>query len=99
MDDSPTPRIRTASHDLPVSAELAAFLSGHWAATPPDDLRIPVAELTPARRARLSARFPGERLIVPAGGFTVRSNDFTDQVSEDRIARWDGRPRRPGSIY
>lgn len=75
MDDAITTGIRTASHDLPVSPELAAFLSGHWAATPPGDIRIPVAELTPARRARLSARFPGERLIVPAGELQVRSND------------------------
>jgi Xaa-Pro aminopeptidase len=28
-----------------------------------------------ARRERLSARFPGERLVVPAGGLQVRSND------------------------
>ncbi|MFG2226584.1 aminopeptidase P family protein [Streptomyces sp. NPDC048644] len=82
MDDSNATRntatsgIRTASHDLPISAELAAFLSGHWAATPPPgNTQNPVAELTPARRARLSARFPGERLIIPAGELKVRSND------------------------
>ncbi|TJZ57292.1 aminopeptidase P family protein [Streptomyces piniterrae] len=76
MNDSITTGIRTASHDLPVSPELAAFLSGQWAPTPPPgDIRLPVAELTPARRARLSARFPGERLIIPAGGLRVRSND------------------------
>ncbi|MGW1375172.1 aminopeptidase P family protein [Streptomyces sp. NPDC002446] len=76
MDDPTTIPIRTASHDLPVSPELAAFLSGQWAAAPlPDGIRLPAAELTPARRARLSARFPGERLIVPAGELKVRSND------------------------
>ncbi|MBL1099235.1 aminopeptidase P family protein [Streptomyces sp. 205] len=47
-----------------------------WAATPlPADIRLAAADVTPARRARLSARFPGERLIVPAGELRVRSND------------------------
>ncbi|GGS14903.1 Xaa-Pro aminopeptidase 1 [Streptomyces aureoverticillatus] len=68
--------LRTVSHDLPVSPEFAAFMAADWAASPlPDDIRLPVADLTPARRARLSARFPGERLVIPAGELRVRSND------------------------
>ncbi|MDT0448407.1 aminopeptidase P family protein [Streptomyces hesseae] len=68
--------LRTVSHDLPVSPELERFMAGGWAATPlPGDIRLPVADLAAARRARLSARFPGERLIVPAGRLKVRSND------------------------
>jgi len=35
----------------------------------------PAAPFTAERRARLSARFPGDRLVVPAGSFKVRSND------------------------
>ncbi|WP_324197197.1 aminopeptidase P family protein [Streptomyces sp. NRRL B-1677] len=67
---------RTASHDLPVSAEFQAFMAGNWAPTPlSGDIRLPVADLAAARRAKLSARFPGERLIVPAGELAVRSND------------------------
>lgn len=67
---------RTSSHDLPVSAALEAFMSTGWAATPlPPDVEAPVQELTPARRARVAARFPGERLVVPAGNLAVRSND------------------------
>ncbi|MFI6446849.1 aminopeptidase P family protein [Kitasatospora sp. NPDC050543] len=47
-----------------------------WAATPlPADRRVPGHQLTPARRARLSAVFPGERIVVPAGELKVRSND------------------------
>ncbi|MGH4031568.1 hypothetical protein ACQB60_21830 [Actinomycetota bacterium Odt1-20B] len=34
---------------------------------------MPAADFTAARRARLSARFPGERLIVPAGELRVRT--------------------------
>ncbi|TXS34401.1 M24 family metallopeptidase [Streptomyces sp. ms191] len=75
MTETPA-RPYTAGHDLPVSPELAAFMAEGWAPSPlPDGTRVPGADLTPARRARLSARFPGERLIVPAGELRVRSND------------------------
>lgn len=61
------PPLHTGSHDLPVSPELAAFMGADWAAGPlPGDVRVPACAVTPARRARLSARFPGERLLVPA---------------------------------
>jgi Xaa-Pro aminopeptidase len=35
----------------------------------------PVTEWARARRERLTEQFPGERLVVPAGGYKVRSND------------------------
>ncbi|MGW4898098.1 aminopeptidase P family protein [Kitasatospora sp. NPDC004240] len=70
------PGLNTGSHDLPVSPALDAFMGTAWAATPlPADARVPGHHVTPARRARLSAAFPGERLIVPAGELKVRSND------------------------
>ncbi|MFD9071413.1 aminopeptidase P family protein [Streptomyces lasiicapitis] len=76
MDKPVATTVRTVSHDLSISPELASFMSANWAATPlPDDIRLPAADLTPARRARLSARFPGERLVVAAGELKVRSND------------------------
>ncbi|MGR8008156.1 aminopeptidase P family protein [Streptomyces hypolithicus] len=80
MPETPLPersvRLNTGSHDLPVSAELDAFMGTGWAATPlPADSRVPGHDRTPARRAKLSARFPGERLVVPAGQLMVRSND------------------------
>ncbi|MFI6937678.1 aminopeptidase P family protein [Streptomyces sp. NPDC050418] len=69
-------RPRTTSHDLDVSPELAASMAQGWAPSPlPGELELPMAALTARRRARLSARFPGERLIVPAGELKVRSND------------------------
>ncbi|MGG2460491.1 aminopeptidase P family protein [Streptomyces sp. RGM 3693] len=80
---------RTVSHDLPVSPELARFLARDWAATPlPDDIRLPAADVTPARRARLSARFPGERLIVPAGELAVRSNDCDHRFRPHSAYAW-----------
>lgn len=75
MTDTPS-RLNTGSHDLPASAELSRFMAGNWTPSPlPAGSRVTAYEVTPARRARLSARFPGERLIVPAGGLRVRSND------------------------
>lgn len=76
MHDPLTGTPRTAGHDLPVSPEFEVFMAGGWAPTPlPADIRSAAADFTPARRARLSARFPGERLIIPAGELKVRSND------------------------
>jgi len=66
----------TASHDLPVSATLSAYISGDWAPTPLPDLSAePAAPWAARRRAALSARYPSERLVVPAGRLAVRSND------------------------
>lgn len=60
----------------PQSAAFREFISGAWA---PRDEQLPqraaVADYTPARRDAISAAFPGERLIIPAGGLKVRSND------------------------
>ncbi|WP_017598972.1 aminopeptidase P family protein [Nocardiopsis lucentensis] len=59
-----------------VSDELAAWMSTGWADTERRDLEpIEQAEHTARRRAALSAAFPGERLVVPAGQLLTRSND------------------------
>lgn len=59
-----------------VSNELAANMKTGWADTELRDLEpIPQAAETAARRAGLSDRFPGERLVIPAGNLKVRSND------------------------
>jgi len=81
--DSPAPavgpssRTETGSHDLPVTAALAALMRTGWAT--PDATSVgaptPVAQYTSARRDRLSAAYPGERLIVPSGSLVRRSND------------------------
>lgn len=63
-----------------VSDELAENMKSGWADTELHGLE-PIAQAaeTAARRAALSARFPGERLVVPAGRLKTRSND-TDYV-------------------
>lgn len=59
-----------------VSDELAANMKSGWADTELHGLEpIPQAVHTAARRAALSARFPGERLVIPAGNLKTRSND------------------------
>ncbi|MFD5119774.1 aminopeptidase P family protein [Streptomyces sp. NPDC058385] len=59
-----------------VSDELAASMKSGWADTELHGLEpIAQASETAARRAALSARFPGERVVVPAGNLKTRSND------------------------
>ncbi|MGY5123456.1 aminopeptidase P family protein [Streptomyces nigrescens] len=59
-----------------VSDELAENMKSGWADTELRDLQ-PVEQAPNAarRRAALSARFPGERLVIPAGNLKTRSND------------------------
>lgn len=60
----------------PQSAAFREFIAGNWQARA-EALpgREVVADYTPERRSALSRAFPGERLIIPAGGLKVRSND------------------------
>lgn len=74
----PTPPIKQRKNSVyaGVSDELAANMKTGWADTERSDLRpVPQAAQTAARRAALSTRFPGERLVIPAGNLKVRSND------------------------
>ena len=60
----------------PSNDEFRAFIAASWAPRstdkPAQALAAPYAAL---RRAAASAAFPGERLVIPAGGLKVRSND------------------------
>jgi Xaa-Pro aminopeptidase len=64
----------------PTTEEFRKFVKSGWAprsvATPE---RAEVAPYAAARRVEVSKAFPGERLVIPAGGLKVRSND-TDYV-------------------
>jgi Xaa-Pro aminopeptidase len=60
----------------PTTDELRAFIKSGWVPrsdTPPD--RAAVAPYAAARREAVSAQFPGERLVIPAGGLKIRTND------------------------
>ncbi|WP_409483622.1 aminopeptidase P family protein [Arsenicicoccus dermatophilus] len=60
----------------PTSAEFRDFVASGWAprASEPTP-RAEVADVTAPRRAAVSERFAGERLVITAGGLKVRSND------------------------
>ncbi|MFI2611835.1 aminopeptidase P family protein [Kitasatospora sp. NPDC018619] len=85
----PPTGLDTGSHDLPVSPALASFMATGWAATPlPADARVPGYDRFPGRRARLSAAFPGERLVVPAGRLKVRCNDLDFRFRPHSAYAW-----------
>jgi Xaa-Pro aminopeptidase len=60
----------------PVSTSFKDYISSHWAERT-ETLPSPrdVAVYTAARRRRISALHPGERLVIAAGAAKVRSND------------------------
>ncbi|MFE9171859.1 aminopeptidase P family protein [Streptomyces kebangsaanensis] len=61
-----------------ISEELSASMRTGWADTEKRELTLEEqAPYAAARRAALSARFPGERLVIPSGNLKVRSNDDT----------------------
>ena len=60
----------------PSSAAFLEWVTSGWAERPASTaVPADVAPFTAVRRARLAAQFPGERLVVPAGAYKVRSND------------------------
>jgi Xaa-Pro aminopeptidase len=60
----------------PSSSAFLDWVTSGWAERPASTaVAGEAAPFTVVRRARLAAQFPGERLVVPAGGYKVRSND------------------------
>ncbi len=60
----------------PTSEAFKKFIATGWSAPDPTlPELLPAAEQAVARRAALSAQYPGQRLVIPAGGHVVRSND------------------------
>ncbi len=67
--------LKTESHDPSVPEAYAAFMRTGWDER---EREVPAHPITPwaaARRARLAATFPGERLVLPGGTFKVRAAD------------------------
>jgi Xaa-Pro aminopeptidase len=65
----------TQGHDQPVPDAYATFMRQGWGERELDLPPHPVAQWSAQRRASLAEKFPGERLVVPAGNFKVRAND------------------------
>lgn len=71
---------KTASHDNDPSPKLREFMNSGWADSERHDVALrDVGVWAAKRRDALSQAFPGERLVIPAGTYKVRSND-TDYV-------------------
>ncbi|MBW4032286.1 MAG: aminopeptidase P family protein [Acidobacteria bacterium] len=73
---APTPKTDENRSTTPVSSTFKDYIFGQWAERV-ETLPSPrdVASSAAARRRRISAMHPGERLIIPAGPAKVRSND------------------------
>jgi Xaa-Pro aminopeptidase len=103
-DQAPTtaPRATSNRSTTPVSDAFKAYISGGWAERP-DVAPEPreQADFAAARRAVLSRRFPGKRLIVPAGAAKVRSNDtdyaYRAHSAFAHLTGW-GSDAVPGSV-
>jgi len=67
--------VNAQSHDPAVPAAYAAFMRTGWGDRELDLPPHPVTGYAAARRTRLAEAFPGERLVIPAGTYKVRSND------------------------
>ena len=64
------------NRQVPFSEAFKEFIAKGWA---PHPTQLPVqlesAPYAARRRRQISSQFPGDRLIIPAGGLRVRSND------------------------
>ncbi|MEI6649752.1 MAG: aminopeptidase P family protein [Actinomycetes bacterium] len=66
----------TRVHDIPVADQLTEFMKDGWAPSPLEGVTAsPAVPYCAKRRADLSAKYPGVRLILPAGAAKTRSND------------------------
>jgi Xaa-Pro aminopeptidase len=74
---------KTEAHDPKVPAAWSAFMRTGWGDRELDLPRHPIAPYAAARRQRLADAFPGERLVLPAGGFKVRSYDTDYRFRSD----------------
>ncbi|MYU21799.1 M24 family metallopeptidase [Streptomyces sp. SID8352] len=66
----------TDGHDGTTPDPAPGPFAGGWADTAAAPPPLSGASWAAKRRAALSERFPGERIVVPSGGLKVRSNDF-----------------------
>jgi Xaa-Pro aminopeptidase len=100
--ESDAPKGTTNRSTLPQSDRFADYIGSRWAQTetPLPPLREH-ARYAAERRARISARFPGKRLVLPAGDLKTRSNDteypFRAHSAFAHLTGW-GSDTVPGSV-
>jgi Xaa-Pro aminopeptidase len=79
---SETP-LHTESHDPAVPEAYSQFMRQGWGDRELDLPPHPITSYAAARREKLAEAFPGERLVLPAGGFKVRSYDTDYRFRSD----------------
>ena len=79
----PEPELHTEAHDPAVPAAYSSFMRQGWGDRELDLPPHPIAPYAAARRQRLAEAFPGERLVLPAGTFKVRSYDTDYRFRSD----------------
>ncbi len=91
---------RKTSFGTPPSARLSEYMRRGWseAAEPPGVFPGPPAELLGQRRARLSARWPGARLIIPAGQPRLRAGDTHYPFRPESNYVWLTGDQTPGGV-
>ncbi|HNN47921.1 MAG TPA: aminopeptidase P N-terminal domain-containing protein, partial [Marmoricola sp.] len=87
-DPTDSGELATESHDPSVPAAYAEFMRTGWGDTSLDIAPHPIIPWAEQRRAKLAEIFPGERLVIPAGGFRVRSNDTDYKFRSDTAHTW-----------
>ncbi len=74
-DQTSETQLHTEAHDPAVPAAYSTFMRQGWGDRELDLPPHPITPYAAARRQRLAEAFPGERLVLPAGGYKVRSYD------------------------
>ncbi|NYJ00440.1 Xaa-Pro aminopeptidase [Nocardioides thalensis] len=74
---------KTEVHDPAAPEAYTAFMRTGWDDRPRETPRHAIAPWAAERRARLASLFPGERLVLPGGGFKVRAADTDYRFRSD----------------
>jgi Xaa-Pro aminopeptidase len=99
---APAPRATANRSTTPSSDSFRDYIASGWAERP-ETLPAPreQAAFAAARRARISAMYPGKRVIIPAGSLKVRSNDtdypYRAHSAFAHLTGW-GSGSEPGSV-
>lgn len=93
---------KPSNRQTPFSAAFTQFIPQHWAPYP-TQLPAPLAAADSAarRRALISAAFPDQRLVVPAGGLKPRANDTDYRYRPHSAFAWLtglGSDREPDAV-
>jgi len=80
---NPEAQLHTEAHDPAVPEAYSQFMRQGWGDRELDLPPHPIAPYAAARRQRLVEAFPGERLVLPAGTFKVRSYDTDYRFRSD----------------